>query len=128
MNRVRILGGALAIIGGGMSLMAFNTISWGLNDGTGVLTIYLTLLVSVGAILGGVIVLVGKNIGGILPFFVGIVALSGQFILIPTGGGFDWPLVYTMPFPGGSEGMWLDPIIMIIGGILCLYPVKSEWD
>ena len=40
MNKVKVLGGTLTIIGGGMSLIAFNTISWGLNDGTGVLTIY----------------------------------------------------------------------------------------
>jgi hypothetical protein len=127
MNKsIRVLGGLLALIGGGMSLMAFSTISWGLIEDIGVVTIYLTLLVAVVAILGGVIVLVGKNMGGILPLIVGIAALLGQFILIPTGGGFDWPLVHTMPFPGGSEGMWVDPILMIIGGILSLYSSKSE--
>jgi hypothetical protein len=127
MNKtIQVLGGLLALIGGVMSLIAYNTISWGLNDGIGTMTIYLTLMAAVVAILGGILALVGKKIGGVLPLIVGIVGLLGQFILIPTGGGFDWPMVYTMPFPGGSEGMWLDPILMIIGGILSLYPVKSK--
>lgn len=75
----------------------------------------LTLLWGVLGIVGGILAIFGKKFGSILALIGGIIGIAGMFIPLGT-------ITFIVPVPVSmsSSFMFVDPTLMLIGGILGL--------
>ena len=122
-----IVGGILALIGGGLTLIAaIQIMGWPAVDPQFMVTFLMTLVLAILGIVGGILMLVGKKIGGILAIIAGGILIAGFWITIGTFGGFlDIPLATHWSTMSGP-GFYLDPILAIAGGIVGLITASSD--
>jgi len=134
----RLIAGVLAIIGGGIMLIAgFMTlitipsieanldilgITWadaGIEPFIFYLRSILTFLWAFLGIIGGIILIVGKKIGGILALIGGAFGIAGNFIIVGT-----LTLTTSVPIPMSTSFLLVDPILIALGGLLGLIVKK----
>jgi len=134
----RLIAGVLAIIGGGIMLIAgFMTlitipsieanldilgITWadaGIEPFIFYLRSILTFLWAFLGIIGGIILIVGKKIGGILALIGGALGIAGNFIIVGT-----LTLTTSVPIPMSTSFLLVDPILIALGGLLGLIVKK----
>ncbi|MCJ7650261.1 MAG: hypothetical protein MUP85_16755 [Candidatus Lokiarchaeota archaeon] len=134
----KLLGGLLAIVGGAIMLIAgFMTIitipsieanldiaglTWadvGIEPFIFYLRSILTFLWALLGIIGGIILIVGKNIGGFLALIGGILGIAGNFIIVGTLTIYE-----SIPIPLSTSFLLIDPILIALGGLLGLIMKK----
>lgn len=116
----RIIGGFLALTGAGFTLFTVLTVIGTLSiDPLFTVPFVITLGLAVLAIVGGILLLVDKTIGGILPIIAGAVLIIGYWIIIGSVGMKEIPLAIHWAFVYGP-GYYIDPLLAIAGGIVGL--------
>ena len=121
-----IVGGILALAGGGLTIVAaLMVMSWLSLDPLFTVTFAMTLVLAILAIVGGILLLVGKKIGGILAIIAGGLLIAGFWITIGTYGFIEIPLATHWSTLSGP-GFYLDPLLAIAGGIVGLVTVSSD--
>lgn len=134
----KLLGGLLAIVGGAIMLIAgFMTLitipsievnldiaglTWadvGIEPFIFYLRSILTFLWALLGIIGGIILIVGKNIGGFLALIGGILGIAGNFIIVGTLTIYE-----SIPIPLSTSFLLIDPILIALGGLLGLIMKK----
>ncbi len=130
----KLLGGILAIVGGAIMLIAgfmtlltipgieANLVIAGLTwDDVGIspfifyLRSILTFLWALLGIIGGIILIVSKNIGGYLALIGGICGIVGNFIIVGT-----LTIYVSIPVSLSTSFLLVDPILIALGGLLGL--------
>jgi len=112
----RIIGGILAIAGGGLTTLAVVAISpMLLSEPLAVITFVLTLVVAILAIVGGILLFLDKTIGAVFAIIAGVMLLLGAFIELAPG----IPIVTYLTMVIGMN-YYIEPIITICGGVLGL--------
>ena len=129
---IAIIGGAIMLIAGYMTLITIPSIeanldilglTWadaGIEPFIFYLRSILTFLWAFLGIIGGIIILVGKKIGGILALLGGILGIAGNFIIVGT-----LTLTTSIPIPMSTSFLLLDPILITLGGLLGIIFVKK---
>ncbi len=79
-----------------------------------------TLALLLVSIIGGILLIKGKSIGGILPLIAGIILLLGLIITLGDITGSEMQC-YDCKL---TANFFVDPIIMVVGGILGI--IKSS--
>ena len=122
-----IVGGAMLLIGGIIAFVAIGTLeaylgglgmTWadiGLDPTLLYVNFLLTLLWGLIGLIGAILGLVGKKIGVFLMLIFGIIATVGMFI--PIG---SYTILITFPINMNSSLFYVDPILLLLGGILGL--------
>jgi hypothetical protein len=126
-----IVGGAIMLIAGFMTLITIPSIeanleiaglTWadvGIEPFIFYLRSILTFLWALLGIIGGIILIVGKNIGGFLALLGGILGIAGNFIIVGTLTIYE-----SIPIPLSTSFLLIDPILIAIGGLLGLIMKK----
>ncbi|MHA1193065.1 MAG: hypothetical protein ACTSP9_12310 [Promethearchaeota archaeon] len=129
---IAIIGGAIMLIAGYMTLITIPSIeanldilglTWadaGIEPFIFYLRSILTFLWAFLGIIGGIIILVGKKIGGVLALLGGILGIAGNFIIVGT-----LTLTTSTPIPMSTSFLLLDPILITLGGLLGIIFVKK---
>ena len=125
----RRVGGILSIVGGGlllsaaiMLLLAANILytllgtSSSLNPNTTLIRVIYTCSSGALCLVGGILALKDKNIGGILSLIGGILGTVGLFI--PMGSVASGPLL--IPVPLTYTFIFIDPFLALGGGIAAI--------
>ena len=126
---VRKIGGILVIVGGIITIFAWvmilgytiednNWAYWQISA-----RLFTTLSVYVLSIVGGILLVKDKSVGGILALIAGIVGLIGLVITLGTLWEPEWTNGYVDL--SLTVNFFVDPILMVVGGILGLV-VGSE--
>ena len=117
----RIIGAILALIGGALiTYAAIFVLDYISSYDEVIITFTLTLALGALAIIGGILLLLDKTIGGILALIAGAVVLAGFWIDI----GFA-PLTVHWSMIAGI-GFYIDPLLAIVGGIIGLAVGKAD--
>jgi len=118
----RIIGAILAIIGGGLIIFAaFLVLEYIAVFNEAIITFTLTLIMGILAIVGAILLLLDKEIGGILAIIAGAIIIAGFWIdLTP----FVPLTVHWASLAG--PGFYIDPLLAIIGGIIGLVVGKAK--
>jgi hypothetical protein len=133
MGAVKTIGGVLSLLGGAFVLIAALLAILSVNYGTMTLFIYwfsayplmifLSIALGALAIIGGILSMKGKTVGGILALIVGVLWLLGG-ILSPTSDIFLMFLQPSLIYALISIAIWfplfIEPILVLVGGILGL--------
>jgi hypothetical protein len=121
-----IVGGILALVGGSLTLIAaIQIMPWTAIDPQFMVTFLVTLIMAILGLVGGILMLVGKKVGGILALIGGAVLIAGFWITIGYYGMIDIPLATHWSTLTGP-GFYLDPIMAIAGGIVGLVSISSD--
>lgn len=116
----RIAGGVIALIGGGLIIIAaiIQYLAFMVSSNPAAITAMTAsiALMALG-IVGAILLLVDKTIGGVLALIAGVLIIAGQFIMVP---GTPGPIQLTAPLAG-----FLDALLLAVGGIVGL-AVGSE--
>lgn len=137
MGALRVVGGALALIGAG--LIFFMAIIFGIDHGFQ-LGVILALILPILAMIGGILAISEKKSGGILALVVGIIWLT-MAILVNLGFLLTLPeelLLFLIPLPGFSVflvylgfSIWgffltVEVILVFVGGILATVAASDQ--
>ena len=106
---------SLVAIGVNLSIAGLHWFEVGLYPELMTLGFICTLLWSVLGIIGGIISIFGKKSGSIIALIVGILGFVGA--LVPLGTNL---IVTQIPITFTGSFLFIDPILMIFGGILGL--------
>jgi hypothetical protein len=118
----RIIGAILAIIGGGLiTYAAISILDYIPVYPELTITFTLTLIMGILAIVGAILLLLDKTIGGILPIIAGAIIILGFWIDIAP----FVPLTVHWASIAGI-GFYLDPLLAIIGGIVGIAVGKAD--
>jgi hypothetical protein len=118
----RIIGGILAIAGGSLTTLSAVAISPMLPSyPLAVITFALTIGIGILAIVGGILLLLDKTIGGIFAIVAGALLIIGAWIDLAPG----IPLMTHLTMVIGI-GFYIDPLLAICGGIVGLVVGKKS--
>ena len=118
----RIIGGILAIAGGGLTTYAaFTTLGYLEAFPLGIVTLIVSLSCGFLAIIGGILLLLDKTVGAIFAIIAGAMLIIGFWInidpMLPLA--IHWAMIM-------GPGFYIDPILAIIGGIIGLVVGKES--
>ncbi|MDD1778308.1 MAG: hypothetical protein LUQ65_09080 [Candidatus Helarchaeota archaeon] len=118
----RIIGGILAIVGGALTTYAVTILIPYLETyPNAIVTLAMTLCFGILGIIGGILLLLDKTVGGILAIIAGAMLIIGFWIHLD-------PMV-TLTINWATQvagiGFYIDPLLAIIGGIIGLVVGKK---
>ena len=117
----RIIGGALSIIGGALTIYGcILGIEYIQYFEEAIITFSVTLIFAIISIIGGILLILDKTYGGILPIIGGAMLIIGFWIPISPILSLttNWATIVNV-------GFYIDPILAIIGGIVGLAVGKA---
>ena len=106
----RVAGGVLALIGS--CLMIINILisyiaSWATSNQDFIISMVVSIIIMALGVVGAILLLRDKTIGGIIVLIAAVALIIGSFILLPSGTELTKPLLKV-----------IDPGLMIVGGAL----------
>lgn len=123
----RKAGGVLAIIGGGMVILAgFLAFLLILQSELFLITGGVTTVCGVLGLIGGILLLKDKTAGGVLALIAGVIILIGSFFILDSGSYWSgiWEIFWFAKVATYLV-FFADPVLLIVGGIVGL-AVGSE--
>ncbi|MFX0026374.1 MAG: hypothetical protein ACFE8M_08150 [Candidatus Hermodarchaeota archaeon] len=112
--------GAQAVVQQQLTLLGITWADIGVDPMIFTLRSVLTLVFALLGLIGAIIGFLGKRIGAILMLIGGIVAVVGLFIPIGAVDLSSYIPGMVIPIPLTYSMFWVDPFIILVGGILGL--------